>query len=106
MALTYSRIYAVVRKIPRGRVSTYGRVAGLAKLAGHARQVGNAMFALPSGSSVPWHRVVNAKGEISRRARSGSELTQRILLDREGIHFNGRGRIDLKRFGWPQPRRG
>lgn len=101
---SYDRIYTVVRKIPRGRVLNYGAVAALAKLPGHARQVGYAMHALQAGTNVPWHRVVNAKGEISRRARAGGELTQRILLEREGVRFNARGRIDLERYGWKSPR--
>jgi len=100
----YLRIWAVVRRIPRGRVSTYGRIATLARLPGHARQVGYAMHGLPSDTSVPWQRVVNAKGEISRRARSGGEVTQRLLLEREGVRFNSRGRIDLEAFGWPKAR--
>jgi methylated-DNA-protein-cysteine methyltransferase-like protein len=100
---TYSRIYAVVRRIPRGKVLNYGGVARLARLPGHARQVGYAMHALPAETTVPWHRVVNAKGEISRRARPGAELTQRVLLEREGVRFDGRGRIALSRFQW-QPR--
>ena len=101
---TYARIYAVVRRVPRGQVATYGQVARVAKLPGHARQVGYAMYALPAGTKVPWQRVVNAKGEISRRARAGGELTQRILLEREGIRFNARGRIDLSRHGWQRSR--
>ena len=104
MSRTYARIYAVVRKVPRGRIATYGQVATLAKLPGHARQVGYAMYALPSGTSVPWQRVVNAKGEISRRSRAGGELTQRMLLEGEGIRFSARGRIDLLRFGWNKSR--
>lgn len=99
----YARIWAVVRRIPKGRVSTYGRVARLARLPGHARQVGYAMHGLPAGTTVPWQRVVNARGEISRRSRGAGEVTQRILLEREGVAFNGRGRIDLARYGWPQP---
>jgi methylated-DNA-protein-cysteine methyltransferase-like protein len=97
---TYRRIYSVVRRIPRGRVASYGDVARRAGLAGRARQVGYAMHALPSGTRIPWHRVVNAKGEISRRSRGGGELTQRILLEREGVRFNARGRIDASRFAW------
>jgi methylated-DNA-protein-cysteine methyltransferase-like protein len=97
---TYARIYAVVRRIPRGKVATYGQVATLAGLRGHARQVGYAMYALHTGTTVPWQRVVNAKGEISRRATFGGELQQRILLEAEGVEFDGRGRISLKRFGW------
>ena len=81
---------------------TYGVVARRAGLAGHARQVGYAMHALPDGTAVPWHRVVNAKGEISRRKSGSGGLIQRVLLEREGVRFNGRGRIDLERFGWPR----
>jgi len=97
---SYRRIYAVVRRIPRGRVATYGQVAVLAGLGGHARQVGYAMHALPKGSSVPWHRVINARGEISRRRRPGEELSQRMLLEREGVRFDARGRVALARFQW------
>ncbi|MBL8985771.1 MAG: MGMT family protein [Gemmatimonadetes bacterium] len=97
---TYQKIYAVVRRIPRGRVLNYGAVAALAKLPGRARQVGYAMHALPAGSAVPWHRVVNAQGGISRRAHPGAELTQQMLLEREGVRFDGRGRLDLARYLW------
>ena len=97
---SYDRIYAVVRKIPRGRVATYGQVATAAGLRGHARQVGYALNALPSTRSVPWHRVINAKGEISQRSVPGSEKVQRALLEREGVVFDDRGRISLHRYRW------
>ncbi len=100
MTGSYARIYAVVRKVPRGKVATYGQIARLSGRPGHARQVGYAMYGLPAGTNVPWQRIVNAKGEISRRSRGGGELTQRILLEREGVRFNARGRIDLGRYGW------
>src|SRR3989442_10323327 len=95
---TYQKIYRAVRRIPHGRVSTYGDVADRAGLEGRARQVGYALHALPSGSGVPWHRVVNARGEISLRRGSDSHELQRLLLEAEGIEFDGRGRIDLKQF--------
>lgn len=98
--MTYQRIYAVVRRIPKGRVATYGQVASLAGLAGHARQVGYALHALPNGSLVPWHRVVNASGRISRRASPGGELVQQILLEREGVGLDLRGRVPLDRVRW------
>jgi methylated-DNA-protein-cysteine methyltransferase-like protein len=98
------RIYAVVRRIPRGRVATYGQIAALAGLPGHARQVGYALHALGNGTSVPWHRVINARGEVSRRRRPGEELSQRMLLEREGIRFDARGRVALARLRW-RPRR-
>jgi len=96
----YKRIYAEVRRIPRGRVSTYGQIAEGAGLEGHARQVGYALHALPSGSGVPWHRVVNARGEISARRGSDWGELQRSLLEAERVRFDVNGRIDLKRYGW------
>ena len=96
----WQKIYRAVKRIPRGRVSTYGTIATLAGLDGHARQVGYALHALPEGSSVPWHRVVNAKGEISPRSAGDSHELQRMLLEAEGVDFTLRGVIDLRRFGW------
>ena len=97
---SYQRIYAVVRRIPEGRVATYGQVASLAGLAGHARQVGYALHALPEGTAIPWHRVVNASGGISLRSMPGSELVQRGLLEREGIRLDPRGRVPLGQVRW------
>lgn len=98
--MTYQLIYSVVRRIPRGRVATYGQVASLAGLAGHARQVGYALHALPGGTAVPWHRVVNAAGRISYRATPGGELDQQLLLAREGVRLDARGRVPLERVRW------
>jgi methylated-DNA-protein-cysteine methyltransferase related protein len=96
----YARIYAVVRRIPRGRVATYGQIADLAGLPGHARQVGYALHALPDSTAVPWHRVLNAAGAVSPRAVPGAQLTQRQLLEREGVPFDLRGRVPLERVRW------
>ena len=100
MSPTYSRIYAVVGRIPRGRVATYGQVAELAGLPGRARQVGYALHALPPGTAVPWHRVLNARGALSLRREPGAELGQRLLLEREGIRFDARGSVDLGEIRW------
>ncbi len=97
---TYERIYRVVRRIPKGRVATYGQVARLAGMPGHARQVGYALNALAEGSDVPWQRVVNARGEVSKRSEPGCEMIQRELLEAEGIRFDGRGRLSLSRYQW------
>ena len=94
----YKAIYATVRRIPRGRVASYGQVARVAGLTNAARQVGYALHTLPSGSTVPWHRVLNAEGAIS--LRNEHALTQRMLLTREGVRFDSRGRVDLDRQGW------
>jgi methylated-DNA-protein-cysteine methyltransferase related protein len=96
----WERVYAVVRLIRRGRVATYGQVAALAGLGGLARQVGYALHALPGEGFAPWHRVVNARGAISLPPGGGADVTQRIRLEREGVRFDARGRIDLRRFGW------
>lgn len=97
---SYDRIYRVVKRIPRGRVATYGQVASLAGLANHARQVGYAMHALQSDSGVPWHRVLNYRGGVSERSVAGMERVQRALLESEGIAFGPRGRVDLIRVQW------
>ena len=103
---TRERIYAQVRKVPRGRVATYGQIAFLAGLEGQARQVGYAMAALPSSSTVPWHRVINAQGRVSMRSEgSGGSIIQQQLLEREGVVFDGGGRVALARFGWKTRRR-
>jgi methylated-DNA-protein-cysteine methyltransferase-like protein len=101
----YQRIYGVVRQIPQGQVATYGQVAELAGLIGQPRLVGYALYRLsPDQDDVPWQRVVNAKGEISHSLRRhGSDYRQRSLLEAEGIGFDQRDRIDLKRYRW-QPR--
>lgn len=96
----YERIWSVVRRIPRGKVATYGQVAELADMEGHARQVGYAMHALPAKSNVPWHRVINSRGEVSPRTSGDSHELQRMLLEAEGVVFDMRGRCDLKKYRW------
>jgi len=99
---TYDRFYDVARRVPTGRVTTYGTVAREAGLPGRARQVGYAMAALPDDHDVPWHRVVNARGEVSTRSGGAAfEQIQRVMLEAEGVVFDDRGRIDLDEFGWP-----
>ena len=98
----YQRIYDVVRRIPEGRVATYGQVASLAGLPGHARQVGYALHAV-NDETVPWQRVINAQGKVSPRSSMGSEAAtgfQRHLLEEEGVVFTLSGRVDLKRYRW------
>jgi methylated-DNA-protein-cysteine methyltransferase-like protein len=97
---SYRRIYDVVRRIPRGRVATYGQVATLAGLPGRARLVGYALAALPERSVVPWHRVINAQGLLSlERVTVGGGIVQRQRLEREGVHFAGR-RVPLTTYRW------
>jgi len=96
----YERIYEVTKQIPEGCVATYGQIAKIAGIPKGARQVGYAMAALGRGTprpDVPWHRVVNAKGESS----VGGEQIAR--LESEGVVFDEQGRIDLRRFVWGGP---
>ena len=96
------RVWAVVHRIPRGRVATYKQVAQHAALPGPtgARQVGYALAALAPGSKIPWQRVVNAQGRISARGAPEADCPQRELLEREGVVFSLDGVIDFARFGW------
>ncbi len=94
----YRRIYDVVRRIPRGRVATYGQVAAYAGRC-TPRQAGYAMAALRD-DDVPWHRVINSRGRISFPENSRGAAQQRLLLEEEGIVFGREERIDLKKYGW------
>lgn len=94
------RILATVDSIPKGRVASYGQVAREAGLPRHARLVGRVLRELPTGSKLAWHRVVNAAGRISLRADGTPSPEQRRRLEREGVRFEAKGRIDLARFGW------
>jgi methylated-DNA-protein-cysteine methyltransferase-like protein len=98
--LNYQRIYAVVQQIPKGKVATYGQVALLAGLPGQARQVGYALNKTPYDLEIPWHRVINAKGEISARANPIGEDIQLQMLIAEGIYFDENGRVDLRAYQW------
>lgn len=101
MSDTHAKIYRVIRRIPRGKVASYGQIARLAGFPNHARLVGYALHALRDDKDrkVPWWRVINAKGEISLGDFSGADL-QRSLLEKEGVRFDLRGRVDMKRCGW------
>ena len=97
---SWSRIYRVVRRIPRGQVATYGQVAEVAGLPRQARLVGYALHALGGGDAVPWHRVINAEGRISIRGMAAASVTQRLRLEQEGVRFDARGRVKLAEFQW------
>ncbi len=96
----FPRIYDVVRQVPRGKVTTYGDVAALVGQGCDARIVGYAMAVCPD--DVPWQRVINAQGKISVRPGEGAQK-QRMRLEAEGVVFDQRGRIDLKKYRWGQP---
>ena len=95
----YERIYDAVRKIPRGKVATYGQIAKIVDRC-TPRMVGYAMAALRGRSDVPWQRVINAQGEISTRSSGDGAARQRRLLEKEGIRFDRGGRVDFKKYLW------
>lgn len=98
--MTHAEVFAVVRRIPRGRVATYGQVAALAGFPGHARQVGYALSALDINAPVPWHRVVNAAGRVSLRSGgSDGAMVQRMRLEQEGVVIRA-GRVPLREYRW------
>jgi methylated-DNA-protein-cysteine methyltransferase-like protein len=97
----YQRIWNVVRQIPKGKVASYGDIANLCGFFGQARKVGYSLHALPRGSKVPWHRVINSQGKISLPRTSGHYARQKHLLEKEGVVFK-KGKVDLTEFGWLQ----
>jgi methylated-DNA-protein-cysteine methyltransferase-like protein len=92
------RLLDVARRIPHGKVATYGDVAAAAGIPGAAREVGWAMSALPDDSGVPWWRVVNAAGRLSPRAHGTGH--QEARLREEGVVLDGTGRLDLTQHRW------
>ncbi len=98
-----ARVKAVLRAIPRGRVTSYGQVAILAGSAGASRQVVRILHTCAGPERLPWHRVLRKNGEIALPAGRGGEL-QRALLEAEGVEFGFNNCVDLDRFGW-RPRR-
>jgi len=103
----HEKFYAVIARIPKGRVVTYGQIAAMAGLGRRARMVGQALRSTPDGLEIPWHRVINSQGTVSPRGGLGwEEGYQRHLLEEEGVVFDARGRIDLERFRWDPDAKG
>ncbi|MGN0543461.1 MAG: MGMT family protein [Acutalibacteraceae bacterium] len=97
---TFEKIYSVVKKIPKGRVASYGTVAALAGNPRWSRVVGYALHVNPEPGIIPCHRVVTRNGEVSKAFAFGGENMQRQLLSEEGIEFLDDGRVDMARFAW------
>jgi methylated-DNA-protein-cysteine methyltransferase-like protein len=94
----FERVSEAVKTIPVGKVCTYGQVALMAGSPGAARQVGWSLASLPQGTDVPWHRVINAKGQISLRGRLDAADFQKELLQSEGVVFDEKETVDLELF--------
>lgn len=95
-------ICKAIRRIPRGKVATYGQIAALVGNPRDPRSVGWVLHGCTESEKLPWFRVINREGKISLPPGEGYEL-QRALLEGEGIKFDFRDRVDLKKFQW-QPR--
>lgn len=94
----HDKVYEVVKRVPAGRVATYGDVATVLGSPRVARHVGWALAAVVDRPDVPWHRIINAKGTISARGDVGRVTVQQQRLEEEGVVFDDRGRVDLKVF--------
>ncbi len=94
----YQRIYDLLAQVPAGHVVSYGEMARALGMPRGARVVGWAMRSCPEG--YPWHRVVTAGGEITKRGSGEGEELQRALLEDEGVSFRVDGSIDMRTFGW------
>jgi methylated-DNA-protein-cysteine methyltransferase-like protein len=106
-------VWDIVKQIPAGQVSTYGQIASMIPPPTGVDPpqydrlgpiwVGNAMRATPAEQGIPWHRVIGGKGTISLPEASQTAREQRARLEREGVVFDGRGRVDFKAVGWEGP---
>ncbi len=109
----FALVWDITRQIPAGKVSSYGQIASmippdelmdaasLRRLA--PRWVGTALRKTPRGLAIPWHRVINSQGGISFPAGSPQALEQQRLLEREGIEFDRRGKVNFRRVAWAGP---
>ncbi len=93
-------IWQIVASVPMSKVATYGQIARLCGYPSHSRYVGTVLKNLPSDSLLPWHRIINSRGEISFPNSSPSYLRQRALLEGEGVIFAKNGRVRLSVFQW------
>ena len=95
-----ARVFAIVARIPYGRVTTYGWIARAIGEPRSARMVGWALHGTHGGLDLPCHRVINRNGELTGRWHWGDPNLMRALLEEEGVEFDALERVDLKRFGW------
>lgn len=93
------KVIDVILQIPSGRVASYGQIATIAGNHRGARQVGRLLHSMSAKYKLPWHRIVNAKGEIVVFKAD----RQRQLLELEGVEVDGRGRVDMNKFRWEGP---
>jgi len=102
-------VIAQIKRIPRGRVATYGQIARLAGKPGSARAVGWILNGMSEGHKLPWQRVLNSQGKISFPKKSAEFAEQKRLLSSEGVEISAQGRLDLETYQWkkePRKKRG
>lgn len=99
VSLFSKQVIKIIKRIPAGKVATYGQIATLAGNNKAARQISRILHSSSGKYELPWHRVINRKGKISLNPGDGYEL-QKMLLENEKIQFDKNDRIDLSRFGW------
>jgi len=92
-------IIRMIKSIPKGNVATYGQIAALAGYPNGARQVVRILHTCTQKYDLPWHRVINAKGEIALSIYNGAD-EQKAMLQAEGIQFLEEYKIDMKRYQW------
>lgn len=97
---TFERIYAVVRRIPKGRVASYGQVAAMAGNPRWARVVGYALHVNPEPNDIPCYRVVTKDGGLSEAFAFGGINQQRLLLERDGVEFDANGKVLMEKYRW------
>ena len=97
--LFYQRVKHIIKRIPKGKVATYGQIAALAGNHRAARQVAWILHSSSEKENLPWHRVINSRGEISLKPSHGYEV-QKALLRKEHIESDENGRIDLHEYLW------
>lgn len=97
---TFEKIYQQVKKIPRGKVATYGLIAELAGNRHWSQVVGYALHANPDPDNIPCYRVVNRFGETSQSFAFGGSDIQRKMLEQDGVEFNSDGKVDLSIYLW------
>ncbi len=95
----YNKVYEIVKKIPKGKVATYGQIAFLAESPRASRAVGYALHKNPSQSTIPCHRVVNKEGRLASSFAFGGSDAQKLLLESEGVKVVD-NYVDIKKYKW------
>lgn len=94
------QVMSFIKKVPKGKVATYGQIAKLAGKPQGSRGVAWILNSSSKAHDLPWHRIINSKGQISFPKASSSYRKQKSLLEKEGVQFNQSGQIDMKVFQW------